>query len=306
MKNMKIGLIGAGAVGGMLSLKLEEAYKDNFFLVARDSRAMKYRTEGLCINDKVIYPNVTEDEKLDFLLVTVKNYSLHSAMEDMRKVVSKNTIILPLLNGIAATDKIKEYFPDNRVLYGIVLRTDAERKNGGTYFTVSGEIQMGYANNTEPREEVLMLQRLLTNAGVTAVIYPDMKYMLWRKWMINIGANQISMLAEAPFKYFGLFEEIQIAVRKSIEEIQIIAEKAGVGLTKKDVEEIIRILVNYPPEKKSSMLQDFEAHRKTEIDYFAGTVMKLGKEYGVPTPVNEILYYVIKARERIYLESVEH
>ena len=62
---------------------------------------------------------------------------------------------------------------------------------------------------------------------------------------------------------------------------------------------MIEVLLNYPPEKKTSMLQDLEAGRQTEIDYFAGTVVKFGRECGVPTPVNETMWCLVKAREKV-------
>ena len=74
-----------------------------------------------------------------------------------------------------------------------------------------------------------------------------------------------------------------------------------IGLTEKDRDDIVQILINYPPEKKTSMLQDIEAKRRTEIDYFAGTVIELGKKTGIVTPVNRILYYAIKAKEKVGL-----
>ena len=124
---------------------------------------------------------------------------------------------------------------------------------------------------------------------------------MWRKWMINIGSNQVSVLTGAQFKYFGQFEEITILVTDAIQEILEISKKMGIGLTEKDRDDIVQILINYPPEKKTSMLQDIEAKRKTEIDYFAGTVIRLGERTGIPTPVNRILYYAIKAKEKVGL-----
>lgn len=117
--------------------------------------------------------------------------------------------------------------------------------------------------------------------------------------MINIGSNQVSVLTGAQFKYFGQFKEIIILVQEAIQEILEISRKLGIGLSEQDRDDIIKILINYPPEKKTSMLQDIEARRETEIDYFAGTVMKLGEDTGTPTPVNRILYYAIKAKEKV-------
>jgi 2-dehydropantoate 2-reductase len=76
-----------------------------------------------------------------------------------------------------------------------------------------------------------------------------------------------------------------------------LAEKAGIGLTEKDLDEWGRILTRLSPTGKTSMLQDVEAGRKTEVEIFAGKVVALGKDYRVPTPVNETLLRIIKVVE---------
>jgi len=299
-----VSIIGAGSIGGMYSTFFYDACKDNFSILATGHRAERFRQTGLIVNNRQIFPKVIDHRKdaPDLLIVCVKNYDLQQVIADVQSIITNKTIILPTLNGITATKRLQEAFPENTVLYGIVMRTDAERKNGRIKFNVTGELQFGDRNNNENLSEpVKAVKECLDKAGIPNKIYPDMLHMLWRKWMVNIGANQISMLAEAQFKYFGLIPEIQDAVRASITEIYKISEKAKTGLNKDDVESIIMMLINYPPEKKSSMLQDFEAHRRTEIDYFAGTVVELGKKYDVPTPVNHILYKLIKAREKISL-----
>ena len=82
-------------------------------------------------------------------------------------------------------------------------------------------------------------------------------------------------------------------------EILEIAKYENVNVTEQDRDEIIDLLIKYPPDKKMSMLQDLEAGRTTEIDEYAGTVIRLGEKYGVDTPANRVLYLTITAREKI-------
>lgn len=303
------GIIGTGAVGGMICSLLYEKYGKDFYVIGNEKRSQRIQG-GLTVNGKKIYPSVlnTEREKkpLDLVILCMKNYDLESSLEDLAAAIDENTVILPLLNGVTATDVVKKAFPDNRVLYGIVMRTDAARVGYDVTYKTCGEIQLGYARNDKVcAEEVLAAKEYLADAGLRAVVYPDMLRMLWRKWMINIGANQVSVLTCAKFKYFGMFEEIRVLLRASMKEILDIAKVENIHLTDQDLEDVVEILVNYPPEKKTSMLQDMEARRRTEIDSFAGTVMKYGEKCGVPTPINTMLYYGIKAREKVYLKEKE-
>lgn len=308
MKIVRVGIIGTGAVGGMIFSLLHKKYKKNVLVIGNEDRTQR-ASKGLVVNGETLYPSVLNSDKekqaLDLMIVCVKNYHLKDALTDMASAIDKHTIILPLLNGVTATDVIQKAFPNNRVFYGIVMRTDAARVDYNVTYHICGEIQLGYARNEECSEDVVAVKDYLLEAGLNAVIYPDMLRMLWRKWMINIGANQISTLTEAKFKYFGMFEEIVILLRASMNEIVDIAKVKNIHLTEQDLEDVVQILINYPPEKKTSMLQDMEARRMTEIDSFAGTVMQYGLECNVPTPINTMLYYGIKAREKVYLMEKE-
>lgn len=309
----QVGVIGTGAIGGMISKFLYKEYPEDFYVIGNTLRTERIK-KGLRVNGEVIYLKTinckTEEKKLDAVIVCTKNYDLEDALNDLSSVVDEHTIILPLLNGVNATDKIKKAFPASKVLYGIVMRTDAARIQYDVTFSISGEIQLGYAKNEVYAQETIEMRDYLIRAGISAKIYPDMLHMLWRKWMINIGANQVSVITGAKFKYFGMIKEIEILLRASMGEILDIALAKKINLTKEDLEDVVNILIHYPPEKKTSMLQDIEARRRTEIDSFAGTVMEYGKEYHVKTPVNSMLYYAIKAREKVYLteknEGIEY
>lgn len=304
----QVGVIGTGAIGGMICTFLCKKYPEDFFVIGNTLRTDRIK-KGLRVNGETIYPKTinctNEEKKLDAVIVCTKNYDLDGALNDLSAVVDEHTIILPLLNGVSATNKIKKAFPASKVLYGIVMRTDAARIQYEVTFSISGEIQLGYAKNEEFAQEVVEMRDYLIQAGIPAKIYPDMLRMLWRKWMINIGANQVSVVTGSKFKYFGSIKEIEILLRASMGEILNIAYAEKINLTKDDLEDVVDILIHYPPEKKTSMLQDIESRRRTEIDSFAGTVIEYGKKCHIDTPVNSLLYHVIKAREKVYLTEKE-
>lgn len=298
----RIGIVGAGAIGCSLGSALYETYGERFCWVAAGSRAENLRKNGVEVNSQRLFIPVysePDEQGLDLILIAVKNYSLKQTLEDIRPLVTDKTILLPLINGVTAVDVIRTEFPNNIVPYGIVLRTNAERIGANVTVSIRGEIQIGFARGEEFPVDLQEIRDLLIHAGIDSKIYPDMKYMQWRKWMINIGANQVSALTDAQFKHFGCINEITVLLRDAIQEILEIARYLDVGLTVQDREEIVQILIDYPPEKKTSMLQDIEAKRRTEIDYFAGTVMEFGERFGIPTPVNRMMYYALKAREKV-------
>lgn len=303
----RIGIAGAGAVGGSLGSLLYKIYKNDFYFIARSERAERLRKNGIIVNGEKLKPLVyteSDGRGLDLIILCVKNYSLDAILQDIAHAVTDSTIILPLLNGITAVDTIRKHYPVNTVPYGIVMRTDTKRFDNNIVVSVRGEVQIGFARDEEVPDSIYEVRDIFVKAGIDSHVYHNMRYMLWRKWMINIGSNQVSVLTGAKFKYFGAYEEIVVLVRDAIQEILEISYQLNIGLTQQDVDDIVQILIHYPPEKKTSMLQDIEARRQTEIDYFAGTVIKLGHKYDVPTPVNRILYYAIKAREKVGLAEL--
>lgn len=297
----KIGLIGAGSVGSVLLSYLCPAYKEDFMLLAVGDRAERLREKGVCINNVTYYPTVysepEQNMQVDLLLIAVKSYALDSVIKDIRPLIQRDTMILPVLNGITATDRLKEAFPDNRVFYGLILRTDAYRTGHKVYFTTPGELQFGYADNRKTLPEVQETLNLLTKAGVKARIYDDMRRAQWRKWMLNTGAGQAAVEIGVECGFFGEVPQILEIMRRCMDEILELAKAEQVNLTEQDRDEILELLVNYPARKKMSMLQDVEAGRPIEIEEYAGEVIRLGKKHGIPTPMNELIYLTITARE---------
>lgn len=298
-----IGMVGAGAVGSMLLSYFYQADREHFYLLAKGERARRLKEKGVSVNDCTMYPKVYNEKEqnihLDLLIIAVKTYSLDTVMEEIKDLICADTVILPLENGIMATERLQKYFPDNRVLYGIVLRTDAHRTGHKVYFTTSGEMQIGYAKNHVIAPEVQEVYDAVKAAGINVHIYEDMKRTQWRKWMLNTGASQAAVEVGVECGYFEQVDEIVTLMRLCMDEILKLAEAEQVNVTAKDRDEIIDMLLKFPAHKKMSMLQDWEAGRPIEIDEYAGVVVELGKKHKIPTPVNHTLYLAVKAREKV-------
>ena len=298
-----VGIAGAGSVGSALMYEMYQRDPENVYLVATGERAARMNEKGISVNNQVFFPKVYSDRSqgihLDLVIIAVKTYSLESLINDIRPLLDDDTIILPIENGITTTQLFEKEFPNNRVFYGVVLRTDAHRMSRRVYFTTLGEMQIGYAYNREIKPEVQEAYERLKELGVNVKIYEDMRRTKWRKWMLNTGASQTAVEVQAECGFFGQVEEVRTLMAMLMDEILAVGRAEGVDINEDDRDEIIEMLVNFPPDKKMSMLQDFEAGRPIEIDEYAGEVVRLGRKHGIPTPANEILYLAIIAREKI-------
>ena len=298
-----VGILGAGSVGSSLMYEMYDKDPENVYLLATGARAERLSTKGISVNNRIFFPKVYSDRSqgihIDLLILAAKTYSMDSVIEDIRSLIDPDTILLPIENGITTTSLLESHFPENRVFYGVVLRTDAHRMSRKVFFTTLGEMQIGYADNRDPKPEVIEAYERLRELGVNVKVYEDMRRTKWRKWMLNTGASQTAVEVQAECGFFGQVEEVRTLMKMLMDEILQIAWAEGVNLTEEDRDEIIEMLVNFPPDKKMSMLQDYEAGRPIEIDEYAGEVVRLGKKHGIPTPANEILYLAITARQKI-------
>ena len=297
-----VGILGAGSVGSALMYEMYKRDPENVYLLATGERAERLSTKGISVNNEVFFPKVysdpSQDIHIDLLILAAKTYSMASVVEDMRPLIDADTLILPIENGITTTKMLQGEFPENRVFHGVVLRTDAHRMSRRVYFNTLGEMQIGYADNRVVKPEVQETYDRLKELGINVKIYEDMRKAKWRKWMLNTGASQTAVEVQAECGFFGQVEEVRALMSMLMDEIIAVGQAEGVDIGEEDKEEIIEMLINFPPDKKMSMLQDYEAGRPIEIDEYAGEVVKLGRKHGIPTPANEILYLAITARQK--------
>jgi 2-dehydropantoate 2-reductase len=142
------------------------------------------------------------------------------------------------------------------------------------------------------------VQEAFTRAGLPHETPEDMPRALWWKFMINVGMNQASAVMGASYGVFRSSEDARALMRSLMEEVITLAKAKEVRLAAKDIEDWLAILPDLAPEGKTSMLQDMEAGRPTEVEMFAGKVMALGRELGIATPVNEALRHIIRVLDK--------
>lgn len=298
------GLIGMGAIGCVYGKFLFDVYGDDFSVIAAGARGEKIKKEGVKVNGHQFFPRVAKaPETMDLILLAVKNYQLASAIEDMRPFVGEETILLPLLNGITAVEELEKAFPGHTVLEGLAIGVDAVRNPDGVVNLADGVIQFGPLNAPEQQKDALLVKEYLDGCHMPNEYYEDMTWAMWRKWMLNVGINQVSALGEVPYGGVAQVPESMQLLREAMTEVAMLAQAKGINLGEKEVEGFVSMMEKFSPEGKTSMCQDVENHRKTEIENFAGHVVELGKELGVDTPVNRVIYYVLKAKETLYLKK---
>jgi 2-dehydropantoate 2-reductase len=295
-------VVGAGAVGAAVAGIIAGHDPGAVRMLAGGERLERYRRDGFILNgirrDFPLAP-VGEREDAPLIIVAVKSYHLAQAITDMRSRVGPHTLILSLMNGITSEDDLAEAFGREKVPYGMILGIDAVREGNDTRFSSTGRVFYGDARNTEGAwsARVSRIAEFFRRTGVGFVVPPDMVKTLWYKFMINVGINQVSAIIRGTYRAFQRGPEAAVLMEAAMREVVTLSRAMGTGLDESDIEAWRKTLAGFDPANKTSMLQDVEAGRRTEVDAFAGTVIRLAGEKGVPVPVNGTLCSLIRAME---------
>jgi 2-dehydropantoate 2-reductase len=293
----RVSIIGAGAVGASYAAMLHLAGIGSLSLIAEGERWERLTSEGLTVNGRRFPVPVHRPREIpcpsDLIIVTVKHHHLDEAIRDMAPAVGPHTVIISLMNGIDSEERIAAAFGKDRVLISMVLGIDAVRRANEVTYSNKGRIFFGESPKAVSGGKVGLLKDFFDRAGIPYMIPDDMIRALWWKFMINVGINQASAALRAVYGLFQQPGEPRSLMEEAMREVIAIARKEGITLTETDITEWYSVLAGLSPDGKTSMLQDVEAGRPTEVEMFSGKVIELGRRFGIETPVNERLYRLL-------------
>ncbi len=298
----RISVIGAGAMGSVYAAKLFEMDRDCISLLAKGERLKRLKNRGLIVNEKHYALPVTRVQEKgppsDLIIVAVKHHHLPEAIQDMKNRIGDHTVVLSVMNGIESEEQIGAVYGMDKVLYAVAVGIDALRRGNNTTYTTQGKIYFGEAENLVLTDRVKQVQSLFDQAGIAYETPEDMIRIVWWKFMINVGTNQTSAVLRAPFSVLQTSKDARELMASAMREVMEVAKEKRVHLFEEDVENWYSVLSGLSPQGRPSMLQDIEAERKTEVEMFAGKMIQLGKEFGIPVPVNETFFRIIKVIEQ--------
>ncbi|MBK5200058.1 MAG: ketopantoate reductase family protein [Spirochaetaceae bacterium] len=295
----KICVIGFGAVGALYGDKLNDYLGTaNVEILAKGNRLERYKKNGISINGETKFYNVVDPKdasEADFILLATKNLQIDEAVIDIKNAVGENTIILSLLNGIESEEKLIKAYGEDKVLYGFCVGLSSENSGSLINFTSIGKIVFGEKDNRES-ESVKALKSLFDKADVPYLVPQDIRHDQYNKFMLNTVFNTLSAICRGGY---GIFSSPSLADlgRKIAFEVIEVSKKEGVILTSNDFEEDLKLMGNLPLYGRTSMCQDIMASKKTENNWFSGTIIRLGEKHNIPTPYNRSIYLIAEGCE---------
>lgn len=297
-----IAILGAGAMGAAYASLFLEAGKFSVVFIARGERYERLKKQPFHVNGKSYTVPVVHPSEItysaDLILIALKQHHLAQAIPDLANFIHDDTIIMSVLNGLDSENLIGARYGMEKLLYTVAVGMDAVRQNNEITFTTMGKLIFGDAYNRHVSPRVQMVQLAFDLAGITYETPVDMLYTIWWKFMVNVGVNQASAVMQAPYGIFQTSKDAQALMVTLMREVIVVSQHEGIGLSETAVNDWFSVLHTLSPNGKTSMLQDIEAGRKTEVDIFAGKVVELGEKYGVPTPINQTMLQIIRVLEQ--------
>ena len=298
----RVAILGAGAMGAYFAARFLDPAEFSAGVIARDQRYDRLESNGLVVNGKTYAVPVIHPEKAaspaDLIIVALKHHHLPNAVHDLKNLVGSQTTVISVMNGLDSEEYIGSVYGMDKMLYAVSVGIDAVRQGNQITFTKPGKHYVGEATNTHLSQRIRRVQDAFDRAGISYETPPDMIRMMWWKFMVNVGTNQASAVMRAPYGVLQSSPEARELMEALMREAIALAKAAGVNLVDQDVDDWYAFLNTLSPQGKTSMLQDIEAGRKTEVEIFGGKVVELGRTHGIPTPVNQTVQRIIQVLEQ--------
>jgi 2-dehydropantoate 2-reductase len=309
---MRFVIVGPGALGSVIGATLSRRGHDVTLLGRQSPHLQTLREHGLQLeapdgtNNRVMIA-ATDDpavvSQAEAVVVLVKAGDTVPAMATIRPYVRADQIILTLQNGIGNAEKIQSALGVGpRVLVGVTSQAATRLGPGSVRHAGEGPTLIGVLDK---RDAIAAAELAggFAQAGLPAVSVPDIEHWIWRKLAVNAAINGLTAL--------GGFENGTIASDASLldaaeviaEEVARVARAKGIelgGMRRAIFETAVATANN-----RSSMLQDLEARRPTEVDAIHGEVLAAGEETGIATPATQVIAALIRSKEKP-VATLEH
>ena len=306
--NPKILVAGVGGVGGLLAAQLIKRYGGNVTLIARGKRAAQLKEKGLVV-DSDLYGGYTvqpahviesagADEKQDLIIVCVKNAALEGIAEQFKEAVGPDTVIMPVMNGVSAADRIHGIFPEAHTMMSVIYTVSMVLDDGsvrqlGNYTNIyCGPV----VENTDERARLGECIDVMNGAGIKTRAADDVRAAGWSKYILNSAYNGMTAAYDVTIGDIkhdpGMVEEYRAIMTDAFN----VARALGVAVPDDLVEGNIRKLFNTTDDSTSSLSRDFDKHISGEYELFSKDIADMGGSCGIETPHIDAMHEMMLER----------
>ena len=289
---MKIAIVGAGGIGGLLAARLQAAGAD-VSVLARGAHLQAIREGGLRLVEggaETVAPVAATDRAeeigpADLVVFAVKMQSMAQAIEDARSLMGPESRAVPFQNGADAPAMLAEAYGEARAWVGLAqVFANITAPGEVSVFSPFAKFTMGRMDGSQDDPSVAAAREAFVAAGVEAPGSADVRVDLWMKFLLFNAVSGATAVARCRMGEVRAHRELWAFWRALVEETEAVARAEGVPLPGDAVARTVATGEGIPAELRASTAHDLEGGRPLEVDFVAGSVVRRGARLGVPTP----------------------
>jgi 2-dehydropantoate 2-reductase len=298
---MRIAVVGAGGVGGYFGAKLARAGESVVLLargphldaIRRDGLRVRSVPEGESVAKVEAVESFTGQPPVDVALFCVKSFDTRSAAEALRPVLGPSTGVVSLQNGVDNEEVLDQVLGRGVALGGAAYVFAGIEAPGVIAHTFAGRIVFGEMDG-RVSDRAARLRDALARAGVPVELAPDIRRVLWEKYLLISAQAGMTGLTRCPSGVLRETPESWRMYRLIVEELAALARAANVSLADDVVDGVMKQAAAIAPGAFSSLHHDLVQGKRLELEALHGHAVRLGERYGVPTPMVFAVYAALK------------
>ena len=307
---MKIAIFGIGAMGSVYAGLLCEAghevwgvdvWREHIAAINREGLKLEGASGNRVISGINATSNASEVGQCDLYVIATKASGVGPAAHAIANLMSKDSIVLTIQNGLGAGERIAEYMAVDNVLLGVADGFGASIKGPGyAHHNAMNLIRVGEMNGGMS-ERLQATTKVWQDAGFNAKAFEDIDQLIWGKYICNVSFSGPCTVFDCTLGELLADPVTENIARGCAREVHALGLAKGIHWTFNDTDEYIAAFAAKMPDARPSMLLDHQSKRRSEIDAINGMVVELGKKLDIPTPYNEVLTAVIRQREEAFV-----
>ncbi len=301
---MRIAIMGAGATGSYYGARLARAGHDVTF-IARGAHLKAMQERGLKVVGQEEFHlsrvQATNDTlavgPVDVVLFCVKTYDTEEAARLILPMVGPQTMVVPIQNGVDSYQRIGDVVGHEQVIGGLCLiSVDIPEPGTVRLHSPFREIVFGEIDGS-PSARTAAFAQALEKAEIPHRISSDIRQDMWKKFIFITAFSGLTGAARSPIGPIRECPETFELYRKLAAEALAVGQAEGIDLDPAYPEELVNRARTFAAGLKASLLVDLERGRRIEVETLQGTVVRLGRKHGVPTPVTDVIYALLKVHQ---------
>jgi len=311
---MNIVVFGLGAIGTVFACSLKTS-GHHVYGITKESYLKELAGKPLKI--KGIFGNkeanldgiftgcdALKDKRIDLVVLSVKSFDTAKAIEDIKRIVCENTIVVLAQNGYGNYEiAIKALGNEHVVLSRVIFGAKLLERNVAEVTVIADDVVIGQPDSAIPDDKLIELASLFSNAGIPTRFSKEVYSLLWDKILYNCALNPLGAILECNYGKLTELNVTKAVINQIIFEIFKVANKSNLPLNWDSPQKYLDHFYNnlLPPTKNHypSMYYDIKSGKKTEIDALNGAIVNMGRQYNVFTPTNEVITNLVKAKETL-------